>query len=161
MKLIVTTPLSTVVLADAVMHVRAEDESGAFGILPGHGDFLTALSISVVRWRDARGGEHYVAVRGGVLRVDGGTQVIIATPEAVASDDLAELEREVLARFRRDIEAERSARTEIGKLHLAAIREIMRLLRPGERTTGPGDFTPRARARWDSGRAERAPARDP
>lgn len=136
MRLTVTTPLATVVQAEGVTHVRAEDGSGAFGVLPRHADFLTVLSISVVAWRDARGTEHYVAARGGVLRVEGGDQVVIATPEAVAGDDLESLEREVLARFRREIEEERSARTETGKLHLAAIREIMRLLRPGERTGG-------------------------
>jgi F-type H+-transporting ATPase subunit epsilon len=34
-----------------VVAVRAEDESGSFGILSGHADFLTALTVSVVAWR--------------------------------------------------------------------------------------------------------------
>ena len=33
-------------------HLRAEDDTGAFGILPGHADFLTVLAVSVVTWRD-------------------------------------------------------------------------------------------------------------
>ena len=112
------------------MHVRAEDPSGAFGILPGHADFLTALAVSVLTWRGTEGREHHVAVRGGVLSVRGGSIVLVATPEAVAGDDLHQLESEVLTRFRQQLEAERAAHTEAQRLHLSAIRQIMRLLRP-------------------------------
>ena len=69
MNLTVTTPLAIVAEADDVAHLRAEDETGAFGILSGHADFLTALAVSVVTWRDRRGTEHHVAVRGGMLEV--------------------------------------------------------------------------------------------
>ncbi|MDE2450566.1 MAG: F0F1 ATP synthase subunit epsilon [Gammaproteobacteria bacterium] len=130
MRLIVTTPLATVVEIECATHVRAEDPSGAFGILPGHADFLTALAVSVLTWRGTEGREHHVAVRGGVLSVRGGNSVLIATPEAVAGDDLHQLESEVLTRFRQQLEAERAAHTEAQRLHLAAIRQIMRLLRP-------------------------------
>lgn len=130
MRLIVTTPLATVVEFEGATHVRAEDPSGAFGILPGHADFLTALAVSVLTWRGTEGREHHVAVRGGVLSVRGGNSVLIATPEAVAGDDLHQLESEVLTRFRQQLEAERAAHTEAQRLHLAAIRQIMRLLRP-------------------------------
>jgi len=129
-RLIVTTPLATVVEFEGATHVRAEDPSGAFGILPGHADFLTALAVSVLTWRGTEGREHHVAVRGGVLSVRGGNSVLIATPEAVAGDDLHQLESEVLTRFRQQLEAERAAHTEAQRLHLAAIRQIMRLLRP-------------------------------
>lgn len=130
MRLIVTTPLATVVEFEGATHVRAEDPSGAFGILPGHADFLTALAVSVLTWRGTEGREHHVAVRGGVLSVRGGNSVLIATPEAVAGDDLHQLESEVLTRFRQQLEAERAAHTEAQRFHLAAIRQIMRLLRP-------------------------------
>ncbi|MEJ2130708.1 MAG: F0F1 ATP synthase subunit epsilon, partial [Gammaproteobacteria bacterium] len=66
MRLVVTTPISVVVDEADVRHVRAEDESGAFGILPGHADFVTVLAISVITWRSHRDEEHHVAVRGGV-----------------------------------------------------------------------------------------------
>lgn len=130
MRVIVTTPLATIVDTRDAAHVRAEDPSGAFGILPRHADFLTALAVSVLTWREAQGREHHVAVRGGVLSVRGGNSVLIATPEAVAGDDLHQLESEVLTRFRQQLEAERAAHTEAQRLHLAAIRQIMRLLRP-------------------------------
>ena len=136
MKLTVTTPLAIVVEADGVAHLRAEDETGAFGILAGHADFLTALAVSVASWRDDRGAEHHVAVRGGMLEVRGGDTIAIATPEAVPGDDLRHLESEVLARFRRQLAEEQAARTDAQRLYLAAIRQIVRFLRA---ESGAGD----------------------
>ena len=78
----------------------------------GHADFLTALAVSVVSWRLADGGERYCAVRRGVLRCSGGSEVAIATRQAILGDDLDQLEDVVLADFRRAVEAERAARTE-------------------------------------------------
>jgi F-type H+-transporting ATPase subunit epsilon len=130
MNLTVTTPLAIVSKAENVAHVRAEDDTGAFGILRGHADFLTALAISVVSWRDDRGAEHHIAVRGGMLAVSGGDTITVATREAVADDDLHRLESEVLASFHRRSEEEVTARIDAQRLYLAAIRQIYRFLRP-------------------------------
>lgn len=139
MKLTVTTPLAVTVEAADVAHLRAEDASGAFGILPGHADFLTVLAISVASWRDAAGHEHHVALRGGMLEVRDGTTIAIATREAVPGDDLGRLEGEVLTRFRRQQADEQEARTDAQRLYLAAIRRIRQMLRPGAMATGtPG-----------------------
>ena len=131
MNLTVTTPLAIITKAENVAHVRAEDDTGAFGILRGHADFLTALAISVVSWRDDRGAEHHIAVRGGMLAVSGGDTITVATREAVADDDLHRLETEVLASFQRRTEEEITARTDAQRLYLAAIRQIYRFLHPG------------------------------
>jgi F-type H+-transporting ATPase subunit epsilon len=138
MRLAVTTPLSIIIEANDVAHLRAEDETGAFGILPGHADFLTALSISVVSWRDEVGAEHHLAVRGGVLEVRDGETITVATREAVASDDLHKLETEVLASFRRKTEDERAARTDAQRLYLAAIRQICRFIKSERAPAVPG-----------------------
>ncbi len=130
MRLVVTTPTAIVLDESSVRHVRAEDPSGAFGIEQGHADFLTTLSICVVRWRNGSGVEHYIAVRGGVLRVREGKVVEIATREAVIHDDLGHLRGEVLATMTAGIEAERSARSGLLSLEQAAIRQIYRYLRP-------------------------------
>jgi F-type H+-transporting ATPase subunit epsilon len=132
MKLVVTTPTAVALDEESVRHVRAEDQSGAFGIQPGHADFLTTLVICVVRWRDARCHEHYIAVRGGVLRVRGGQLVEIATRQAAVNDDLGHLLSEVLAAMRNNLETERSARSGALRLEHAAIRQIYRYLRPSE-----------------------------
>jgi len=130
MRLTITTPLEIVVDTTDVVHLRAEDQTGGFGILTGHADFLTALAVSVVSWRDRRGPEHHVAVRGGMLQVDGADGIAIATREAVPGEDLARLESEVLTRFRRSIAEEQAARTDAQRLYLAAIRRILRYVRP-------------------------------
>jgi F-type H+-transporting ATPase subunit epsilon len=130
MRLDITTPFATVLRTDEAAHIRAEDSSGGFGILRGHADFLTVLTVSVLTWRDGLGREHYVAVRGGMLSVRNGRSVTLATPEAVAGEDLHRLEADVLARFQRHLDEERAAHTAAQRLHLAAIRQIMRLLRP-------------------------------
>ena len=130
MKLRIATPLEVVVDADDVKSLRAEDSSGSFGILVGHADFLTSLTISIVSWatEDRR---HYCAIRRGVLSVDGGQVISIATREAVLGDDLATLDSAVLARFRADLETERSERTYSLQLELNAIRQIVSHLRGG------------------------------
>ena len=141
MRLFVTTPLAILAEVHDVAHLRAEDETGAFGILPGHADFLTVLALSVVSWRDDQGAEHHIAVRGGVLEVRDGEAISIATREAVADDDLQRLETEVLASFQRRAEEELSARADAQRLYLAAIRQVFRFLK-SERApampTGPG-----------------------
>jgi F0F1-type ATP synthase beta subunit len=74
--------------------------------------------------------EHYVAVRGGVLRVRDGKVVEIATREAVVSDDLGHLRSQVLSAMIKNVEAEQSARSGALRLEHAAIRRIYRYLRP-------------------------------
>ena len=129
MNLTVTTPLAIVINSGDVVHLRAEDDTGAFGILRGHAEFLTALTISVVSWRDQAGAEHHVAVRGGMLVVSGDA-ITIATREAVADGNLDRLQREVLARFQQREDEEAIARTDAQRLYLAAMRQIYRFLRP-------------------------------
>ena len=135
MRLRITTPLEVVLDCDGVTALRAEDESGGFGILQGHADFLTSLKISVVSWT-AQGTRHFCATRRGVFSVDGGDGVSIATREAVLSDDLASLLGAVLERFRADIEAERSERVDSTRLELRAIRQIFSHLRGGTKRAG-------------------------
>jgi len=129
-RLTVSTPLAIITDSEGVAHVRAEDGTGAFGILPGHADFLTALSLSVVSWRDLKGREHYLAVRGGMLEVRDGKLITIATREAIAGEDLGWLQTEVLAAFHRRTDEEKKSRTDTQRLYLAAIRQICRYLKP-------------------------------
>jgi F-type H+-transporting ATPase subunit epsilon len=130
MKLQLTSLGDFVAVYDDVVSLRAEDASGSFGILPGHADLLTVLDIGVASWRHADGRERHGAVRGGVLRVLGGRTIEIATREAIVSDDLEQLESQVLAQFRAREEMERSAHTREQQLELQALREIMRYLQP-------------------------------
>jgi len=134
MRLLITTPTTVVIDDPNVVAVRAEDDSGSFGILDGHADFLTALTVSVVSWRRAPGPpddlRRFCAVRRGVLSVAKGSEVAIATREAITGDDFDHLDQVVLATFRDALEAERAARTESLQLQMKAIRQIVRYLRP-------------------------------
>lgn len=130
MRLLITTPTAVVIDDPDVVSVRAEDESGSFGTLAGHADFLTALTVSVVAWRRTDGARRFCAVRRGALSVSRGSFVAIATREAVVGDDLDHLEQVVLAEFHKAIEAERMALTASMQLQMKAIRQIVRYLRP-------------------------------
>ncbi len=130
MRLLITTPTAIVVDDPNVTSVRAEDDSGSFGILRGHADLLTALNISIVSWHAPDGGVRYCAVRRGVLTVSSGEEIAIATREAVVGDDLDRLEQIVLDEFRQRSEAERASRIQNLQHQMRAIRQIVRYLRP-------------------------------
>jgi F-type H+-transporting ATPase subunit epsilon len=130
MRLLITTPTSVVVDDPDVVAVRAEDESGSFGILEGHADLLTVLTVSVASWRRADDRRRFCALRHGVLSVTGGNQISIATRQAIPGDDLDRLEQVVLTQFRDALDAERRARTESLQLQMKAMRQIVRYLRP-------------------------------
>jgi F-type H+-transporting ATPase subunit epsilon len=131
MKLLIATPGAVVADYADVAAVRAEDESGEFGIFPHHADFVTALSISVVGWRRADGQQGYCAVRGGLLTVSGGEDLAIATREAILGDDLASLEAVVRGKLTADAEEERQSRAHAEQFRIQAIRQIIGYLRPG------------------------------
>lgn len=130
MKLMIATPLAVMVEQDGVRSLRARDDSGSFGILPGHADLLTVLPVSVLAWRDEAGGEHYAALRGGVLEVRDGQEIAVACREAVCGDDLDRLEAEVLAGYERRQEEERAAHSDAQRLTLSAVKHLYQHLRP-------------------------------
>lgn len=138
MRLLITTPTTVIVDDPQVVALRADDESGSFGILDGHADFLTALTVSIVRWRRADGAHRFCAVRRGVLSATKGSEVAIATRQAIEGDDLDHLEQVVLEEYRQGIDAERAARTASLQLQMKAIRQIVRFLRPDPQNISGG-----------------------
>lgn len=131
MKLVVTTPTAISADVDGVRHVRAEDETGAFGIMEGHADFLTVLPVSVVTWDCGGDAEGFVLVRGGVLTVRGGNRVEIAARGALSRDDLSGLGRDAIEELEHADEIEDISRTSDTRLHLATMRQVQRVLRAG------------------------------
>jgi F-type H+-transporting ATPase subunit epsilon len=141
LRLTIATPASLLVDLDDVCSVRAEDASGAFGVLPGHADLLTVLPPSVVRWTREGEAQRYCALSGGVLTVSGGKRVAIACRRGALGDDLAKLEANVAAQRAAELDADRRARVEQLRLHARALRQLMHFLRPGARPRG-GDDSP-------------------
>jgi F-type H+-transporting ATPase subunit epsilon len=135
--LTVTTPGQILVDSGDVAAERAEDESGSFGILPGHADLLTALVPTVVCWRTADGSTHFCALRGGVFTVSAGHNVAVACREGVLGDSLEDLEAKVRAVRAQQTEADRKARVEQVRMHALAVRQLLRYLRPSPVTAAP------------------------
>lgn len=136
MRLVIATPFSVVVDIDAVAAICAEDESGAFGIWPGHTDFMTALAISVIAWRTQNGAQGQCAVRGGLLLVTEGRTVSVASAEAIIGGDIDQLEAVVLSTLSEAAAAERQASAQAERLHAEAVRRLVGLLRPDSRQFG-------------------------
>jgi len=137
--LTVTTPGQILVDSGDVAAVRAEDQSGSFGILPGHADLLTVLVASVLRWRTADGATRFCAVHGGVFTVSAGRNVAVACREGVVGDSLENLEAKVRTVRAQQLEADRKARVEQVRLHALAVRQLLRYLRPNPAPVAPMD----------------------
>jgi len=137
--LTVTTPGQILVDSGDVAAVRAEDQSGSFGILPGHADLLTVLVASVLRWRTADGATRFCAVHGGVFTVSAGRNVAVACREGVVGDSLENLEAKVRTVRAEQLEADRKARVEQVRLHALAVRQLLRYLRPNPAPVAPMD----------------------
>lgn len=134
MRLLITDPTAVVANYADIASLQAEDETGSFGILPGHADMLTVLTTSVVSWHHVDGKPGYCAVRRGVLSVQNGQEIAIATREAQRGDDLETLEAQVLTRFLAEAESERAGRVAALRLHTQAVRRIIEALRGDGRT---------------------------
>ncbi|MCI5074569.1 F0F1 ATP synthase subunit epsilon [Oricola sp.] len=126
--LVITTPLDVLAQADAVTSFRADDDSGSFGVLPGHADLLAVLRDCVARWREGEDGWRYCALHGGVMTVEEGSRIRIACREGVLGDDVETLEAEVRRRREAALQAASRERVNQAKLHARAIRQIMRHL---------------------------------
>ena len=129
--LIIATPAKVLADVEDIRSLRAEDDSGAFGVLPGHADLLTVLPPSVVRWTAQDGSVRYCAVGGGVLRIAGGKLVAVACRRGAVANDLSALQAEIDALRSAELEADRRARVAQTMLHARALRRFMRYLRTG------------------------------
>jgi len=98
-RLSVVTPTS--MFEREIKHIRLKDETGFFGVMKNHIDFLTVLVPSLCYYRDANDREMFLAVDGGILDVRGGT-VSLTSREIHESEDaenLAEIiEKTILER---------------------------------------------------------------
>jgi F-type H+-transporting ATPase subunit epsilon len=130
LRLTITTPNVLLVDEKGVHSVRAEDETGGFGILPGHAEFLTVLPACVVRWRSVTGVESYCALRGGVLTASGGERVAIACRQGVLGQDLQKLEAEARHARAERLDAAARAKVEQTRLHARTVRQLIRYLHP-------------------------------
>jgi F-type H+-transporting ATPase subunit epsilon len=112
-----------VVLDTRVIGVQAADETGRFGLRPGHEPFVTVLSPSLVVYTGEDGQERYAAVDGGILILED-NRVSVVTREAALSNDLDDLSRRAATILDTHQIEERRARTEFHELQTALVKQL-------------------------------------
>ena len=126
----VTLRLPTQTLFEgAVTRVFAVAEDGAFGMLPNHVDFVTALVPSVLILTDAKGIERFFGIDEGVL-VKRGHAVEVAIRRGVQGEDLETLNDTVQSSFVDMDEQERVARSALSRLEAGIVRRFGDLRKP-------------------------------
>lgn len=124
MRLHILTPLATILDRPDIAEVSARDDSGAFGIRPGHAPFLTALPSSVLTLRTEHGAVLYAAVAGGMLRVDR-DGVHVTCPDAAVGPDLAPLAARVAAEKAAGLNRQREGAAQERTLHAALVHHLL------------------------------------
>ncbi|MBJ3762012.1 ATPase [Maribius pontilimi] len=103
--------------------------NGAFGILPNHVDFVTAIVPSVLSLQLVHGTEAIFGLDEGLL-VKKGHEVAVACLRGVRGDDLATLQDTVTASFVQTDEEERQARSALSRLEADMVRRFSELRGP-------------------------------
>jgi F-type H+-transporting ATPase subunit epsilon len=125
MRLELVTPLMRA-LSLPVRRIVAEAPNGAFGMLPRHADFVSALVPGILVYEPEDGAERYAAVNGGTL-VKCADEVLVATRNAILGDDLEHLQARVREEFLQIDETERAARSALARLEAGMIRRFAEL----------------------------------
>ncbi|MGF1540460.1 MAG: F0F1 ATP synthase subunit epsilon [Pleurocapsa sp.] len=125
MQLKVLVP-TKVFLEETVEQVNAEAKDGAFGLLPNHIDFVTALAPGILSYRNQQGEEVFIAVDEGIL-VKCGQEVLVSTGQAVKDADLETLHQTVEQEFRQLNEQQKLTRTAVARLEVGLARGILEM----------------------------------
>jgi len=128
MNVILRLPNRTLFEGRAI-RVTAVAPNGAFGILPNHVDFVTALVPSVMTLSLVDGSEEIFGLDEGLL-VKKGHDVSVAALRGVHGDDLDSLQDTVEASFIQMDEDERQARSALSRLEADMVRRFAELRRP-------------------------------
>ncbi|MBQ0745989.1 MAG: ATPase [Marinobacter sp.] len=112
-----------------VQRLFATARNGAFGMLPNHTDFVTALVPSVLILTATDGTELFFGVDEGVL-MKKGHQVDIAIRRGVQGQDLDSLNETIQAAFIEVDEEERVARSALSRLEAGIVRRFGDLRKP-------------------------------
>jgi len=116
-----------VLLRRPVKKIVAEGQSGSFGLLPRHVDFVEVLVPGILAFvPTGESDEVFVAVDGGLL-VKCGREVRVSVRNAVIGPELGELEQTVRDRFEQIDAREQTMRTALAKLESEVIRSFIDL----------------------------------
>ncbi len=123
-RLRVLTP-SDIVIDDDIDFLRAEDNTGSFGILSRHTDFITILNPSIVIFK-RNNKENYIAVNGGVLSFRNNLATIVARA-AVLGNDLDKLQDIIRERFIKKSDKERELYEAIKNMEQEFMKKLIEM----------------------------------
>lgn len=113
---------------DGVTSLVAEDASGSFGLLPGHGRLITALAAGITRFRAGDDQWHYLILPGGIL-YGTGTAVSICTRRYLYHTDFRQMDRLLAELLRADAEALGGIKESLQRLEQEMVRRLQQLER--------------------------------
>ena len=116
------------ILSRDITHIRLKDESGFFGIMKGHMDFLTVLVPSLCYFTDLNGAEMFLAVDGGIFSVRGGVATLTSR-EVFESGDAERLAELMESTFERRRKAEAELREMLGNIEKSFVEKTAAFLR--------------------------------
>lgn len=125
-RLEIVTPAS--MFSREVTHIRLRDDSGYFGVMKGHEDFLTVLVPSLCYYLDSSGKELFLAVDAGVFTVRGGVATLTSR-EVFEDPDPARLAEIIESAFEERRRSEASLRDMLGNIEKSFIEKMASYLR--------------------------------
>jgi F-type H+-transporting ATPase subunit epsilon len=125
-RLTIVTP--TKIVRRDITHIRLKDETGYFGIMKGHTDFLTMLVPSLCYFSDAGGKETFLAVDGGILSVRGDA-VTLTSREVYEGDDAERLAGIIETAVAKRTESERALVTMLESIERSFIEKAVAVTR--------------------------------
>lgn len=128
MQITLRLPTRTLFQGRAVQ-LAAMAQNGAFGILPNHIDFVTALVPSVLTLKTLDGGELIFGIDEGLL-VKKGHCIDVAIRRGVKGESLGTLHETVQEMFVEVDEDERNARSALSRLEANMVRRFAELRGP-------------------------------
>jgi F-type H+-transporting ATPase subunit epsilon len=111
-----------------ITHIRLRDESGFFGIMKGHTDFMTVLVPSLCYFRDSRGREVYLAVDAGFVTVRKGVATVTSR-EVFEGNDPQKLAELIESTFEKRRKSEATLREMLGNIEKSFMEKMAGVLR--------------------------------
>ncbi len=111
-----------------ITHIRLRDESGFFGVMKGHEDFLTVLLPSLCYYLDSSGKEVFLAVDAGVFSVRDGVAVLTSR-EVFESGDPQKLAELIESAFEQRRQSEATLREMLGNIEKSFMEKMIGFLR--------------------------------
>jgi F-type H+-transporting ATPase subunit epsilon len=111
-----------------ITHIRLRDESGFFGIMKGHTDFMTVLVPSLCYFRDSSGREVYLAVDAGFVTVRKGVATVTSR-EVFEGKDPQKLAELIESTFEKRRKSEATLREMLGNIEKSFMEKMVGVLR--------------------------------